>query len=203
MAERPPAGGPDRGEPRLARIPYLDAEDLPEEHQALLARPANLFRALVNSPDGFRNFSRLGGWIRNQSTLDPRLRELAILQVGYVTGAAYEWTHHIRIGRDFGVSDDDLRALVAETEGTDSGLPDLDRAVLRAAREMTFDLQPSEAAMDVLQASLSDEHLVDVCLVIGFYNMVVRMLHTLEIDLEPEYEHLLDEFPLPATGGTS
>ena len=185
----------------MARIPYLDAEDLPEDQRDLLARPANLFRALVNSPDAFRNFSRLGGWIRERSTLDARLRELAILQVGYVTDAAYEWTHHIKLARErFGVSDDDVRAVMAETEGKDSGLPALDRAVLRAARGMTTDLAVSEATFGELQAELSNEHLVDLSMVIAFYNLVVRLLHTLQVDLEPEYEHLLDEFPLRGKG---
>ena len=41
----------------MARVPYLDAEDLPEQHRDLLKRKINLHRALVNSPDGARAFS--------------------------------------------------------------------------------------------------------------------------------------------------
>jgi alkylhydroperoxidase family enzyme len=63
----------------MARLPYLNQEDLSEENKRLLQRPANLYRLLVHSPEAFRNFSRLGGWIRSGSTLDPRLREIAIL----------------------------------------------------------------------------------------------------------------------------
>jgi alkylhydroperoxidase family enzyme len=182
----------------MARLRYLDASDLQEEHRRLLERPANLFRLLVHSPEGFRNFSRLGGWIRNGSTLDGRLRELAILQVGYVTGAEYEWTHHIRIGRDFGVTDDDLRAIAAETDGRDSGLPDLDRRVLRFAREVTRDLEAPAADVEALRQALGEEHLVDLLLTVAFYNLVVRVLHTLDVDLEADYRPLLEEFPLPS-----
>ena len=32
---------------------------------------------------------------------------------------------------------------------------------------------------------------------IAFYNAVVRVLATLEIDVEPDYQRYLDEFPLP------
>ncbi len=181
----------------MARIPYLNAEDLAEEHRRLLARPANLFRALVHSPEGFRNFSRLGGWIRTGSTLDARLRELAILQVGYATRSVYEYVHHIEIGRGVGVTDDDLRALAAESAGQPSGLGELERAVLRAARELTHGLRVSDETFSVLQKHLSHEHLVDLTLAIGFYCFVVRVLATLEIELEPGYEKLLDEFPLP------
>jgi alkylhydroperoxidase family enzyme len=180
----------------MARLPYLNKEDLPEEHQRLLERPANLFRVLVHSPEAFRNFSRLGGWIRNGSTLDARLREMAILQVGYLTKNAYEYTHHIRIGRDFGVSDDDVRAIALETAGKPSGLGELERAALRLAREMTNDLAGSRDAFDAVSAHLSSEHLIDLLMTIAYYNLVVRMLFTLEVDLEPEYEALLEEFPL-------
>jgi alkylhydroperoxidase family enzyme len=180
----------------VARLPYLDQEDLPEEHRALLARPANLFRVLVHSPDAFRNFSRLGGWIRNGSSLDPRLRELAILQVGYVTSCEYEYTHHIEIGRTFGVTDDDIRAVAAETAGRSTPLPALDRAVLAAAREMTAALRVSDATFAVLEAGLAREHLIDLLMTIAYYNLVVRLLSSLEVDLEPAYRRYLEEFPL-------
>ncbi len=182
----------------MARLRYLDREDLAEEDKRLLDRPANLFRLLVHSPDGYRNFARLGGWIRSGSTLDPRLREMAILQVGYLTSAVYEWTHHIELARnDFGVSNDDIRAIVAETNGEGSALPEFDRAVLRLSREMTSDVAGSQQALDAVRVELSDEHVVDLCMTIAFYNLVVRVLLTLQVDLEPDYESVLEEFPLP------
>ena len=80
---------------------------------------------MAHSPNGARAFHGLGEFIRHQSRLDPRLRELAILQVGYLTKSVYEYTHHIKIGRGFGVSDDDIRALAAETAGRPSKLEPL------------------------------------------------------------------------------
>jgi alkylhydroperoxidase family enzyme len=180
----------------MARIPYLNQEDLSDENKRLLQRPGNLFRLLVHSPEAFRNFSRLGGWIRNGSALDPRLRELAILQVGYLTDADYEWTHHIDIGRGFGVTDDDVRAVVTETDGGGSPLGRLERLVLRAAREMTADLRVSDEAFEGLKEQLSNEHIVDLFMTIAYYNLVVRVIHSLEVDLEPEYAAILEEFPL-------
>ena len=57
--------------------------------------------------------------------LDPRLRELAILQVGYLAKSPYEYSHHVKIGREFGVSDDDIRAIGEETAGRASKLDPL------------------------------------------------------------------------------
>ena len=181
----------------MARLPYLDADDLAPEDRDLVSRKVNLYYALVNSPNGARNFNRLSQWIRHQSRLDPRLRELAILQVGYMTRCAYEYSHHIEIGRDFGVSDDDIRAIIAETAGESSGLAELDRAVLRAAREMTDDLKISDETFAVLRADLDNERIVDLVMTIAVYNGVVRLLESLEIDVEPEYQAYLEEFPFP------
>ena len=181
----------------MARVPYLQQSDLAEADRDLLARDINLNRALVNSPGGARAFSRLGGFIRNRSRLDPRLREMAILQVGYLTRSRYEYSHHIKIGREFGVSDGDIRAIAAETAGERSDLGELERAVLAAAREMVTGLAVAEGTFATVKASLNNECLVDLVLTISFYCGVVRLLETLEIEVEPEYLGYLDEFPLP------
>ena len=65
---------------------------------------------MVHSPNAARAFQGLGGFIRHKSRLDPRLREIAILAVGWITQAPYEWSHHVKIGQEFGVSEDDIRA---------------------------------------------------------------------------------------------
>lgn len=181
----------------MARIPLLTRDELPPERKHLLARDINLNRALVHSPEGARAFWGLGGFIRNTSRLDPRLREMAILQVGYVTRSRYEYSHHIKIGREFGVSDADIRAIAAETAGQASGLGELDRAVLSAAREMTAGLDVSDGTFATLSSGLDTECLVDLVLTIAFYCGVVRLLETLQIEVEPEYLPYLEQFPLP------
>src|SRR5438445_8354404 len=85
----------------MARVPYLQQSDLPPEHQDILARPIALNRAMANSPDAARAMTVLAMYIRNKSKLDPRLRELAILQVGYLAKSPYEYAHHVKIGREF------------------------------------------------------------------------------------------------------
>ena len=72
----------------MARVPYLEPSDLAPENRDLLARNINLYRALVHSPEGTRSFLTLAKYIRFHSPLDPRLREIAILQVGYLTQIA-------------------------------------------------------------------------------------------------------------------
>jgi alkylhydroperoxidase family enzyme len=58
-------------------------------------------------------------------------------------------------------------------------------------------LRISDITFARLESYLSPELLVDLTMVIAFYNAVVRMLDTLEIDVEDSYAPFLDEFPLP------
>lgn len=181
----------------MARVPSLSPETIAPEHRALLARPIALNRALVNSPGALRAFGGLGNYIRHHSTLDARLRELAILQVGYLARAPYEWSHHIKIGHEFGVTDADIRELIAATEGRASTLASGDLTVLAAAREITLAGAVSGETWDRLAALFSAEHLVDLVVTISFYCGVVRVLASLQIAVEPEYMPYLEQFPLP------
>jgi alkylhydroperoxidase family enzyme len=120
----------------MARLPYLEADQVAPEYRDMLKRNTNLHKLLVNSPDMARAFSGMGGYIRFKSKLDPRLRELAILQVGWMEKSEYEFTHHVKIGKEFGVTDEDIASLISETEGKSSGLEPLAKAILRGAREI-------------------------------------------------------------------
>ncbi len=180
----------------MARLPYLDSEDLKPEDRDLMRRPISLNRILAHSPTGMRPFQRLANWIRFECTLDPRLRELAILQVGWVTKSPYEWSHHVEIGYDFGVTDADIRALIAASRGEPTELSDLEHAVLSAAREMAQDIALSDATFETLRMHLSNENIVDLLLIIAEYCGVVRFLAAMQVDVEPDYQRHIHEFPL-------
>ena len=120
----------------MARVPYLQQSDLPPEHQDILARPIALNRAMANNPEAARAMTGLAMYIRHKSKLDPRLRELAILQVGYLAKSPYEYSHHVKIGREFGVTDDDIRAIGEETAGrADQARSAVEDGAARRARD--------------------------------------------------------------------
>ena len=151
----------------MARLPYLDRSDLLPEHQDLLARNLNLYRVLAHSPRAARSLNTLARYVRDGSRLDPRLRELAILQVAYLTGSAWGFSHHVRIGRESGVSDEEIRAIAEETAGRPTQLEPLAKLVLRAAREMTVDLAISDETFAGLQRELDNERLTDLVVAIA------------------------------------
>ena len=122
----------------------------------------------------------------------------AILQVGWLARSPYEWSHHVKIGHDFGVGDADIQALIDDTAGRPVTLDALSLLVLKGAREITNDGAMSAATFAALQSGLGNEQVVDLTLTIAFYCAVVRVLATLEIDVEPEYRPYLQRWPLPA-----
>ncbi|MGH7088464.1 MAG: hypothetical protein ACREFQ_06145, partial [Stellaceae bacterium] len=62
----------------MARVPYVDLKDA-----------INIRRALANSPKAAEKNQALALYIRHESRLDPRLREMAILQVGFTARCVY------------------------------------------------------------------------------------------------------------------
>jgi alkylhydroperoxidase family enzyme len=179
----------------MARVPYIDNNELPEQYRNQLSSDANVTRALSNSPPLAFLSGSMARYIRYDSKVDPRLRELAIIQVGYSARSAYEYTHHIKIGLSFGVTEGDLRAIADETAGRPSTLEPLARSVLRAAREMTQGLLLSDATFSELRAAFDNAQLVDLLYAIANYNGVVRILAALQVDLEDEYRPYLEKFP--------
>ncbi len=182
----------------MARFTYLDKSDVPAEYRDQF-RDINLTRLLFHSPRAALSRDAIAQFIRFESRLDPRLRELAIVQVAFSTRSVYAYTHHVKIGFGVGVSEDDVRAVATESAGGVSQLEPLARAVLTAAREMTFELAISDATMAALRESLNDELLIDLMCVIAFYTSTVRLLASLKIDLEPGYAEYLERFPFSAS----
>ena len=158
---------------------------------------SNITRAIANSPRAAQHVAGIGMYLRHESALNPRLRELAILQVGYSTGSEYEYAHHVDVALSFGVSEADILAIAADSAGQPSTLDPLALTVLRAAREMTERLSLSDDTFVPLQHALPADALIDLIVAIGEYNGMVRIMAALQIDLEPEFEEYLIRFPLP------
>jgi alkylhydroperoxidase family enzyme len=175
----------------------LDGEDMDPETRAMFERnPINLFRALANNPGVMKQWFDFGEWIRWEGKVDPRLRELAILQVGASAKSPYEFSHHVVIGRRFGVSDEDLEGLKLFASGTTPAhFSALDVAVLTAARDLTERGKVDDALWADLAAAFDTESLLELVVVIGFYAMVVRVLSAVELDVEPDFLPAVEYLP--------
>jgi alkylhydroperoxidase family enzyme len=181
----------------MARLPYLTKDDLAPEDQDILATGSNLRRLLAHSPHGARAVGKFTTFLQGDCSVDPRLREMALVQIGYLTGQQFEYAAHIRLGLRSGASDDDFHAIAAETQGRPSGLNPLAKLVLKAAREMTLDLAISDDTYAALARSLSRKEVVDLIIAISFYCGMVRLLSSLQVDVPDDLLPYLEKFPLP------
>lgn len=182
----------------MPRIPVVSPAQLWELADDPGLNPTNAMRTLANAPTAFPTFKAVSTWVRQRAALDPRLRELAILQVGYAAKSAYVFSHHLKIAPGEGVVDADIHDIVAESHGIPSGAGATELAVLRAAREMTLDVRLSEDTWQELQAALGAEVALELLLIISYYNHNVRWMAAVDLELEPDYAVLLEGWWPPA-----
>lgn len=183
---------------RMARVPYIPPEGVSPELRHILTPPTNLKMAVANNPTALDVFfSRIGKWLGTESTIDARLRELAIVQVSYVNANAYEFSWHLRGALKAGATDQDIDALMAETNGATSSLPEVDRAVLRAARDLSVDLSLADETWALLEAHLGRERLIELILAITYYNHVCRVAAALKLDIDEHVKLPMDRYPPP------
>lgn len=182
----------------MARIPYLTEEDITDENREVLSRNINLYWAAGHAAGGATIFSQMGLWLRFDSKFDTRLREFAILTVGYVSRSPYEWAQHCKLAFDFGATEQDMERLIAELEGEDTDFSAVEKAIIHGAADMTRDTRMTDANWNTLSAEFSTELMVELVQAIAFYCGLVRFLNTLEIDLEEEIKPWLARYPLPA-----
>lgn len=186
----------------MARIPFVDPAALPEAFRDL-PMEQNFQRVYANSPSGTRAFMGTTGEIRKRSGLPPRLRELAVLQIGYTAKSAYVFTHHVKAGLAAGVAPDDIRALADPHADAPGRFSPLERAVIELARDMTAGAVAPEATFATVRRALGEGQLMDLLFVIAHYIGMAVLLRTLQIELEDSYKAYLTEYPLafaPAGG---
>jgi uncharacterized peroxidase-related enzyme len=175
----------------MARLPYVTSEQLPESERSLydeieaqFGRVNNIFRMLAHHPLLLRRLLNMSDGLRHATRLDARLRELAILTVGRLTECEYEMVHHGALAQRLGVRPEQIERL-ADWE-SDPVFTAQERAVIRYADEATQPVAVSNATFDALRGYLDQEQIIELVLNVAFYNMVVRVLVPLEIDLEPD-----------------
>ena len=175
--------------PRIA--PLADAELTDEQRAALEPYRGgehgvfNIFRTFAHSPRALRRFGYWGGYILGRhNSLPPREREIVILRVGYLCRAGYEWAQHVVIGRDAGLTDDEISRIKVGAEA--DGWSAADAALLHATDELVGDHFISDSTWAALAADtgLSDGQRMDLVFTAGQYTQVSMMLNTFGVQLD-------------------
>lgn len=125
----------------------------------------------------------LGGLLF-EGRLDPRLRELVIMRLGWTTGAVYEWTQHWHVSASLGIDPQDV--LATRVGPDDPRFGSAERAVLSAVDEMVSGHAVSASTWQEIRMHLSDDPavLVELLGVIATWHAVSFLLRSIEIPLE-------------------
>lgn len=143
----------------------------------------NIFKTMGHYPKLLKRWLPFANHVLFKSSLSPRHRELAILRIGWLCQSEYEWTQHVRIGKDeAGMSDEDFKAI--ENGPDDPHWNDAERALLTAVDELHKDKFVSDATWDNLKAHFSPQQLMDIVAAVGNYTLVSMMLNTFGVQLD-------------------
>ena len=168
----------------MARIPYFDITQATGRAAKAYAKlpPLNIFRMMGHSGELVDGFTRLGTQILNFSSLDPVLREIAIVRVGVLSKAGYEVYQHEAISRRLGMSEDLIKGI---HEGPAAAVFDtLQRLVMAYTDDVVANVRASDATFDPVREHLGDKALQELTITIGYYMMVSRFLETFDVDIE-------------------
>ena len=141
----------------------------------------NLLATMVRHPKLTRAFLRFNNHLLFSSTLPPRLREVAVLRAAYRHRCAYEWAHHVRIGREEGLTD-----VVIDGIERGEAADDLDRAILHAVDEITDKSVVSDETWAVLSNHLDEKQRMDLVFTIGCYGALAVAINTFGVQPDEE-----------------
>lgn len=171
------------------RLPPLPAGQWDEATQQALsamrgADTNNALSTLAHHPALAKAFLRFNVHLLTTSTLPTRIRELAILRVAHRRECAYEWSHHVSMAKDAGITDKQIEA-VQSFAGEGAGhLDEFDRAVLTAVDELDEKSRLSDETWAALGERLSDQQLMDFVFTVGCYALLAMAFNTFGIQLE-------------------
>ena len=145
----------------------------------------NLDRMLLWSEPLARGWNVYLRALRQDISLSPFLRELAICVVARLTGADYEFHHHAPELRKAGGSDAQLEALHdPDIAATSNQFDELQREVILFAIASTRHVKIPDSTFEALRQRMSPTELVELAAVTAAYNMVARFLIALQVTPE-------------------
>lgn len=138
-------------------------------------------RTLLKHPEIFKRRLELGATFFG-GTLPARERELAILRIGWLTRAPFEWGEHVDIARRCGVGGEEIERVIVGSVA--DGWSAHEAAILSAVEEMLANQTVSDETWAVLAQSWSEQQLIEFPMLVGHYIGAAIMQNVLRIRLE-------------------
>lgn len=156
-----------------------------EIHDAIASGPRgrvpDLFKAYLQAPELADRQQKLGAHLRYDTSLTPRLSELAIICVARYWNSRYEWYWHCREALEGGVPRQEVEAIAANRR------PDFEDDTAETVYTFATELLQKKAVSDETFEQAVD-HLgvpgtVELTALIGNYQSVAGILSVFEIPL--------------------
>lgn len=183
-----------RNHPTSPRLAPLAVDDMTADQRELVgaggrSKPLNIFATLVRAPGLYRRWSPFGGKLLRGGKLSERDREIVILRTAFRWEAPYEWGQHVGIGREAGLTDDEMLRIAAGPD--ERGWSAHEAALVRAVDELHDDHGLSDATWATLAETYHDEQMLELLFLSGHYALLAGVLNSCGVQ---------PEGPLPALG---
>jgi alkylhydroperoxidase family enzyme len=140
--------------------------------------PPNVFTTLARHR-AFRPWLRFAGKLMPGGLLPRAESELVILRVAHLCDSEYEWHHHARLGRAAGLTAAEIERVRSGAEA--AGWSPRQALLLRAADALHADRDIDDALWAALAGELDEPRLIELCLLIGHYEMLAMTLNALRV----------------------
>lgn len=194
MPEPQEVGGlPPVSAPKVTPVPFAEMSERTREQLSRAnldqdGEPLAVFGTLARHPKLLGAWLPFAGRLLAGGTLDRRFTELVILRVASNMGSDYEWGQHVAISTNLGIERETIeRVLVGPLA---EGWSPLEALLLQAADELHGVRQITNATWDALATHLNEQQLIELCFLVGQYEMLAMFLRTAGVQLEPGKEPL-------------
>ncbi|HXZ93694.1 MAG TPA: carboxymuconolactone decarboxylase family protein [Burkholderiales bacterium] len=133
------------------------------------------FGALLRSPELADRLQKLGAYVRFESSLPPRLSELAILVTARYWGAQYEWWAHRRLAEQAGLAPRIAEAIAAGRRPRGMGANEA--AVYDFCKALHEKKRVGDAAWRAALEHFGERGVIDLIGTCGYYTVVSMVLN--------------------------
>ena len=139
------------------------------------------YKIWIHSPKVAAGMEQIGTYLNKRGSLSPREVEIGILVIARHWDAAYVRQAHIRLGKEVGLSDAIIDAVLA---GRDPQLADPhERAVHRFAAALTAGAKLGDAEFAEIEKVLGRDGIAEVLVLLGYYTSVCLAMKVHEVPI--------------------
>jgi alkylhydroperoxidase family enzyme len=154
--------------------------------------PLHLFATIARDPRLAQKF--FAGGLLDKGHLSLRQREIVIDRTTALCRSEYEWGVHVAIyGDKAGLTEEQVRSTVLGS-ADDACWPGEDRLLIRLCDSLHRECDIDDALWRDLRAAFSDEAILELLMLAGFYRTVAYLTNALRLPLEEEGAR----FPIPS-----